>query len=361
MNEDIMIASCNHTISQSQRDAILIVMASVGAVSFCMCLLATKIVWCLKLYKYFIYRLAMYQVLSSMLISIDDSLVITLSSYVLQQNEQFHHVMCLLTGFLLTYFIWIKLLFTTILAFHLFSLAVCLTDLKYLEVCYVLFAILVPLTFTWIPFIGGNYGPAGGWCWIKDRNEDCSRNKEGILEQYVLFYGPWYLCLVLGVISAIIVLFVLMWKGYCRRNQDSESNEITPLLKQNNAQHKKALIEVMPLLAYSAIFFFFNIFAITHRIYNALNEQPNFVLAMMHSFVNAAWGTLSSIALILHIIISRCIDQRIKFRSADQTLPVHTGSNQIGLYTSYTEVTTHAQTCYIVPTESEVDRDTEGM
>lgn len=356
-----MAAGCNNTATQSQRDVILIVMSSVGTVSFIFCVLTTKLAFFLKLHKHFIYRLPLYQVVSSMLISVNDFLVITLTSYVFKQHHSFHHVMCLLTGFLLTYFIWMKLLFTTILIFHLFSLAVCLKDFKRFEIHYVLFSILFPLTFTWIPFINHNYGPAGGWCWIKDYNDDCTHNKEGIIEQYVLFYGPWYLCLVFGVIAASAVLFVLVRKGCLRNDTESESE---PLLRQNNQQHKKALMEVSPLLTYPLIFFLFNIFAMTHRIYNAISEYPNFALTLMHSFVNAIWGTLSSIALLIHLSLTHCTTNkgRVKSQSSNDPnhrslQPGHVGEDRFGLYSSFTEI---PKTYFTAERESEVDEYTRN-
>ena len=359
MDEQFENHSCdNHSFTEHQKDTVLIVMSSLGFMSFSACILTICLVFSLKLHRHFLYRLAMYQVASSMLVSLDDILVITLTSYVSGEHSAFHHVMCQLTGFLLTYFIWMKLLFTSSLIVHLFSLAVCLKNLKHLEIGYVLFSALFPLLFAWVPFINDGYGSAGGWCWIKARNSDCSQYKEGIIEQYTLWYGPCYLFLATTIIAAVIVFLVLIFRG-CGNNRSLESES---LLNQSNRKNRKALIEVLPLLAYPTIFFFFNLFAIAHRTYNALSSKRNYELAITHACVNALWGVLSSLALLIHMLLARYLKKRAWFNSfniPDQSQPQHTGADNINNYTSYAEVTTYAKSNYSIPGESEIDKCTE--
>ena len=49
------------------------------------------------------------------------------------------------------YLLWVKLLFTICLSFHFFGLAVCLKDFRKFELVHVLFSIICPLLFAWIP------------------------------------------------------------------------------------------------------------------------------------------------------------------------------------------------------------------
>ena len=348
---------CNHTSTQNQKDVILIIMASVGLLSFSICGLAMGLVFYLRLHKHFVYRLALYQVISSMLISVNDMISLSLSSYILKHNENFHHGMCLLTGVLLTYFIWLKLIFTMTLTMHLFLLAICLKDFKRFEIHSIVFSALFPLSFVWVPFVTNDYGPAGGWCWIKDRNSDGSHSKDGEIEQYTIYYGPSYLGLLFTIIAAGAVILVLCWRGCCQQC-NSSSSEIEPLLAQKHIKHRKALIEIIPLLAYPAIFFLFNAFAMVHRIFNALQKCPNYDLALTHSLVNALWGTLSSFALLLHILITRCLKKETKRQFLKNPAPTTQHRTGEGLTTNYTTCTeiTHATTSHIIPTESEIDK-----
>ena len=343
----------NGSLSQSQKDFSIVLMSSVGLVSILSCLIVICITFCLRLHKHFIYRLAMYQVLSSALVGIDDVLVITLSSYVSENYHTFNHVMCEVTAVLLSYFIWMKLLFTTMLVFHFFSLAVCHKDMKRLELPYILVSLLFPLSFVWVPFINGNYGPAGAWCWIQDLNDDCSHNHLGVAEQYSLWYGPCYLLLTLAMIAVITVIVTLCWRGWCRGKQKDY------LLMQSNNRHKKALIEIAPLMAYPIIFFSFNLIATAHRIFNAISDHPSYALELIHSLVNATWGLLSASALFVHILVMQCLKKKAKLESI-RDRSSHTGEDQIQNYTSYAEVSTYAKSCYVIPRESEIDGSREN-
>ena len=131
------MSNCNG-LNQNKTNQSLIVLSSFGVVSLICCVLAVGLVFYLKLHKHFLYRLAMYQVLSSMLVSLHAVLAITLSSEAPWWddetfNEAFNKT-CNSTAFLLLYFEWVKLLFTTMLSFHLFCLAVCLKDFNYHEI-----------------------------------------------------------------------------------------------------------------------------------------------------------------------------------------------------------------------------------
>jgi len=84
---------------------------------------------------------------------------------------------------------------------------------KLLEAAFILFQIVLPLSFIWIPFLHGNYGGNGQpWCWIATLNKDCSQNVEGFWEQIGLWYAP------VSILGFLIVLSVLTTAGiFCKR------------------------------------------------------------------------------------------------------------------------------------------------
>ena len=326
-----------------------------GGVGLVTCILTITLVLCMKLYKHFIYRLAMYKVISSMLVNFFD---VFFTSYLLTGHVTFHHVLCSVTGFLVMYCFWINLLFTVVIVFHFFSLAVCLKNFKRLEVLYVLFAVLLPLLFMWIPFIDDNYGPNGALCWIKDTTEsDCSPYKEGIIEQYTLWYGPSYFILLVSIVAGVVVIATLFWRGYCRERKSEEE-----ALLNNHKKQRKALVELIPLLFYPAIFLFFNLFAIAHRIVNAIPDvsaKTNYNMALTHSIVMTSWGILSSLALLLLLAITRSNKERKNRKvSIDANSIQH--NDKGGSYTTYNVTsTTQANTTFTAPTESEVEKRME--
>ena len=192
---------------------ILISMSSVGAAAIVVCLVALIMALKFKLHKFFIHRLAIYQVLSASLYSI----VCVMEVIFINYQYGTYHILCIIEGFMLEYTLWIKLMFTFCLTFHLFCLSVFHVKFARLEVFYVLASIFGPLLFIWISFVSINrrgitYGLAGAWCWIQNwQNNNASQNLEtGETEQYALLYGPALSCLILCGVAVLVIAVVLI-------------------------------------------------------------------------------------------------------------------------------------------------------
>ena len=345
--------TCNNTFSRDEKELILILMSSIGLVSLSACILIIIFVFTARLHKSFVYRLAMYQVASSMLLSINDVLVITLSSYVSKEGGTFHHAMCQLTGFMLTYLMWIKLILTTGLLFHFFSLAICLVDIRRLEIPYVVLSTLLPLLLAWIPFINNNYGSVGGWCWIRVRSSDCGKYEEGISEQYVLWYGPCYVFLIVSVIGAVAAVVIL------RRRHNMPSEREPLIANQFNNHHSRLLFELLPLLAYPVIFFLFNLLPMIESTYNIVSSHKNYKMTLARAFVNSFCGILSSGALLGHLLMVRHMD-KLPFQTCVPLTPIlavqQDGRDQRIKNTSYM-ANKARKSKVLIPQDSDFDND----
>ena len=353
MDENSTISDCNNTFTKDQKNSILIVWGGTGMLSLIMCMIAVSVVFCMRLYKNFTYRLAMYQILSSLCLSAAEASYLTLLNY---NGDIYYQIACKTTAFLVEYFLWIKLLFTICLIFHLFCLAVCLKNFKKLEIGYVLFSILFPLLYTWIPFIHNSYGVAPAWCWIKDWKDDCATQKylEGIIEQFVLWYGPLFVSLTLSVVAVFIILIVLAQRAYA--NKKSESECLIENHERN--QNKKAIKELLPLLAYPVIFYILVLFPLINRVYSAISPHPSFGWALAHGLCQPLWGFFSSCALIIHIFVMRQLKMRKKVEMiAPPSRIKAVNDNGTIIYTSYTEVSTIARSKYSIPAESYIDNE----
>ena len=86
--------NCNN-FSNGDKNRILIAKGGTGLLTFSMCLIAVSIVLRVRLYKHFSYRLAMYQILSSLCLSVVEVSFITL------RNETYQQKVCKTTAFLL--------------------------------------------------------------------------------------------------------------------------------------------------------------------------------------------------------------------------------------------------------------------
>ena len=79
---------------------------------------------------------------------------------------------------------------------------------RLLEVVFVTGAILIPTTYTWVPFLHENYGLAGAYCWIRGIDENCMT--VGSTEQFA-FYG---IAEAVGLTSVVAVVGLSV--VYCR-------------------------------------------------------------------------------------------------------------------------------------------------
>ena len=343
---------CNNTFTKDQRNEVLIAKGATGLLTLTMCLITVSFVCFLRLHKYFTYRLALYQISSSLCLGIVELSFLTLLNY---DGHIYHYqIECKTTAFLLEYFVWIKLLFTLCLVFHLFCLAVCLKNFQKLEIGYVLFSILFPLLYTWIPFIHNSFGVAGAWCWIKDWKDDCATQKylEGIIEQFVLWYIPLFISLTLSVVAVFIILIVLARRAYTHKSSENE------YLIENHERNrnKKAIKEILPLLVYPVIFYFLILFPIINRVYSAISYKASFGLALAHSFTESSWGFFSSWALIIHILVMRQFKKKRRVQMMEQHTNNVNSVYDTGNDTS-TAYSTFPTSTYPITAESDIHVD----
>ena len=86
-----------------------------------------------------------------------------------------------------------------------------------LEIFFVLFSILFPLTYDWIPFIHNAYGagPREPTCWIRIMNYRCSRIDKSFWYFVVLAYAPILIVVIFGAIFMFIIT-VTCFSWVCR-------------------------------------------------------------------------------------------------------------------------------------------------
>ena len=291
---------------------ILLSMSSVGAAAIVVCIFALIMALKFKLHKFFIHRLAIYQVLSASLYSIVCVMEVIFINY---DDSSTYHILCIIEGFLLEYTLWIKLMFTFCLTFHLFCFSVFHVKFARLEVFYVLASVLGPLLFIWIPFVSINgrgitYGLAGAWCWIRNwQNNNASQNLEpGEIEQYTLLYGPAISGLMLCGVAVLVIAVVLICRAYnCKCCHQNNDDEFQPLLINGDRKTKKKILrEILPLIIYPILSFMFYIPAFTNRLIGSKDEEPNETSFMWSAISLPLVGLLAGVSLIVHIFILKC-------------------------------------------------------
>ena len=352
MEEDQIFTrnDCNSSFTEHERNKLIVSWLIPSIISFVMCSTALLLVISLKLYKHFVYRLAVYQVLACLFFSAIGILMMMNINYT---KDKFHVVECNIMAFLIHYAIWMNLLFTLCLVFHIFCMVVCFKNFEKLEILYILLSLLFPLVTAWIPFINHSYGVSNAWCWIRSWNENCpsERYKEGIIEQFTLWYGPLMVSLTVCVISVGIIILVLAWRA-CNRYKSQEKEPLIISREQN--KNKKALKQVVPLLAYPIIFYVLALLPFIDRVDEAI-PHSNYYLVLAHAIANALWGFFSGLALLVHVIILRkplCQGQTKSVMEATNAAEATTA-----VYTVDTDASTGAKTVTVIPEESYLDSE----
>ena len=338
---------CNNTFSLHERNRLLLGMGVPGLCSALCCIVALAMVVPLRLYKLFVYRLATYQVLGSLFQAFSMSTVLMLWNF--NENLVYYRVTCRATAFLLQYSIWVKMMFTIQLTFHLFCYVVFFKNFKHLEKLYITLSVAFPLLLACVPFTNDTYRIAGAWCYISSWESDCSTVKveAGIIEEFVLYYGPVTLFLGLNVVAIFIMIVVLLYRAHKYRSSDRES------LLAGRDQRKEVLKQVLPLIVYPIIYFTMILIPLANRIYMATSKTTNYGLLQVHAVAISCVGFFAGLALIIHICSVQLKKRSLK--PVPACAPKDCGSEYFSTFASITPNTSGAVTRFSLPNESEVD------
>ena len=288
--------NCNDSFSNEQRNHLQIVMMSSSFMSAVLCFFAVMVVLCYKLHKFFVYRLALYQVLSCLAFSMAEALQILNINYV---ENTYHGIVCRATAFLVTHTVWVKLFLTLCLVFHIYVRAVYLKNLKKCEITYIAISLSIPGFIASIPLITEYYGLAGAWCFIRDWKNHCPSEKDiaGIIQQFVLWYAPLVISLFICLIAVLIVVTKYYFWRHCTCCHKTNTNEDA---------NKEDVKKLLPLLAYPVIFFVLALFPLINRLYGAISPHNSFGLMLTHAVTEGLWGSCSALVLIGHVAYVVC-------------------------------------------------------
>lgn len=160
----------------------------------------------------------------------------------------------------------------------------------FLEMCYVLIPLLVPLLFVWIPLTSDAYGYNGVWCWIRMKDENCSLFLKGLVEQVVSSHAPIFiLCSVDCTITAAIL--TILCKRVCTAHSTADSS-LDRNIKEN-----------APLLAYPILYQMFTWMSLTHWIYESTMQDTSKTLWYMDCLIPPLQGFLVTAVYTLYFII----------------------------------------------------------
>ena len=240
---------------------------SISAISVTCAVIVLVLIFLLQRYKFVSQRLILYLVIATLL----DAIEVSLSGIDLT-----HSVVCAIDGFFRMLLRWNLVVWVCNITANLFWNVVVgkRTNIN-LEIAYIVVSMIVPISFSVLPFIDSSYGPAGLWCWISNKRDI------GRILRFVIWYVP--LWILIGVI--FIVYMVIIVKLICEvRKWDNYSS-------QKNRKRKTIRKEIKSLFLYPIFFLLVNIFPIVNRIQNVItSDHPLFPLYLLHAISSPALG-----------------------------------------------------------------------
>ena len=341
------IPHCNLSFSDDEIRTILLTYGLTGVVSVFICLFAIVLVLFSKLYQKFVYRLATYQVISALFFGIARSLqLMSYNDGEFEFHSPVYNKLCITVAFITVSSSWIKLAFTMWVTVHIFVYSVWYKSVERFEKICILSSVLIGPIIGSIPIFTQSYGRAGPWCWIKNHRNPCNRSTflEGEFQQFLVWYGPAFIVLVLASLLVLGTLHVLICRIYFKRCLNLNRDESMPLLNTLLSNYKRVLHLALPLLAYPLIFCGLIIIPILNRLYEAVSKKSNYPLFLASAFCIPAMSCAAGIALIVHILIPKCSERRRLTTNLVQQQEVK-------------EISTGTTTRTVLPRESEVNSD----
>ena len=290
-----------------------IIFNTINGVSVLVCLLAAILVFGLKLHKKVVYRLALYQVLSSLALSVVWLLSnIDYSEY--NDDPYSYGHFCVAIGWFNMYAQWTKLLFTMWVTFHLFCFAVLHKNLKRLEALYVVTSLVVPAVIACVPLTNHSYA-SSGICYISGPANDS--HHVVLIEKVALWNAPAMIIL----LAASTAMIIMVIKLASSRSQLHVYEPIT-----DGDTFVTALKQLLPLVVFPVLFFIFIIPQLVYDIYTARNPDEYPMLLIVISVFTPMWTFSSGVALLVHISVARYISRKRRMYSSPICLQEGHGS-----------------------------------
>ena len=273
----------------------MVVLVICNSASVLVCLLASTMVFGFRLHLKVVYRLALYQVLSSLALAFVSVFQIVFINY--DTNSGAYGRACVAIAWFMLYAEWAKLLFTMWVTFHLFCFAVLHKNLKKCEMLYVVTSLLVPMLIAAVPLVTRSYGlsPDGSLCYIYVENEDA------FIERFALWDAPALVLLFIASMAMVVMVIKMARRAYWRSRYEPISDD---------DQFQKALKHLLPLAAFPILFFIFMIPVVIFHIYIAKSSTPVEAQKISTFVFYSLWTMTSGVTLIVHISVARCLARK---------------------------------------------------
>ena len=300
--------------SKEYANAIFDVKAVLGSFGILLSLFATGLIIWLKAYKKFVYRLVMYL----MAVNIMRALCILMELIPLEVTKDCVKIrngtgwteVCAVLGYLDIVTVWMGNIAIIWIMVYMLKLSWQLHRLQSSryqgtpsskkshtrEIIGVVFLVVSPFLFSWIPFVKNMYGISGLWCFIKTASDNGCNDKNfqylSLTLMMIMFYGPLIGILVFGLVCLIAIIVLL------RRS----SNQLHGAIRQ---RYRSSMKEIGLVLIYPIVYCLFCFFSLVNRIYstthtNSNDYPPNYPLWVIQAVAGPGRIMIPALAFLLH-------------------------------------------------------------
>ena len=272
--------------------SIIISTGTAVGVSVFVCIMAVVLIVALRLHTKLVYRLALYQILSYILLLVVWEVYLTskLGSTVPRLGRY-----TLDTVF--TFSAYVYQILCTWIVVHQFALAVCHKNLNRLEPLYVVSSLLVSSFMAVVSFAVVFVANS------ETHSSDCSAYDVLIIKRWI---EGIFACLLIGLNFALVIVIglVLCHRAYRKRNGHRSLSD---------QQHKKALCEMLPLLMYPILSILTPVlFAVINHFDTVIDFRSRFVVPIL----TFTWSMMFALSIISHLGVVICVRRRNASRHA---------------------------------------------
>ena len=271
-----------------------IVAASSGVVSALCCIFVICLIFLLKKHHFFIQRMILYHCLASLIDSFGYILGLQHLGYRIQSIAEAQDTLCTISGFVTLLASWILIVDYSVITFTLLMTAVFHKNVMRLEPLYVIMIFVLPLTFTWIPFVGNSYGEIEGRCWIRNFNyNDCTEHPLGKVFAVVLWIVPFFSILVV-LIPVYLFTIAYATKERCRKNNTYYYDD--PEMEKSR---RNLIKDVWRILFFPFGLIFLNFFVVVTTVYNSIGSTSPRSVELLHGAFSPLQGGYIALVYIL--------------------------------------------------------------
>ena len=268
-------------------DYVIVAAVSSGSamVSALCCIFVIGLIFLLKKQHFFIQRIILYHCLAALFRSL--STILRLHRLGYRSETAAMNAVCVLSAFTNQVTLWSLTIDFSVLTFTLLMTAVFRKNVARLEGLYIALIFVFPLTFNWIPFINNSYGRFGPWCWIRSINyNDCSDFQFGVILQYVLWYVPFFIIMMVVIPTYLITIVYIAKQRCCKTEKEVVEDRAGERLKRQ--LHKEVW---RPILFFPFGVLFFNVFPLLRLIYDTIyTGDPSFTIWLLNVIFSPLQG-----------------------------------------------------------------------